>query len=95
MKSEAGRRHAGPIRQNGKHLCVQELQARPRKRVLDRAPGQFMPIGERAVLVSHHADAQATLDTLLGRPDGLLEQPRFRLARDDADELGDLARRRR
>ncbi len=73
VKSEAGRGDIGPIRQNGEHLVVQELQARPRKRALDRKPGQFMPIGERAVLIAHHADAQTPLDTLLRGPDRLLE----------------------
>src|SRR5882762_5266727 len=81
----------GPLSQYLEDSRVQLLSTRLRERVLKGSARKLMPEGKRGVLIAHHAHAQATLDAWFIRSRGLLEQPWLGLARDNADELRDIA----
>src|SRR5258708_21574947 len=86
MRETRGR-NARARREDQEYSRVQSLPARLRERVLERAPDELVPIGERAVVETYHADAETTLDTGFVRFGTLFQQPAFGSAGDDADEL--------
>jgi hypothetical protein len=70
----------GSCCQDRQHSRVQSLSARLGQRILERAPGQLVPEGQRTLLVSNHSDAQATVDSRLVETRSLFQQPRLRLS---------------
>src|SRR5271165_935849 len=84
---EPGGRDAGSPRKDGEDFRMQTLQSWLRKRVLKRSPRQLMPKREGAILVSHHADAEAPLYARFIWAAGVLQQPDFRPAGDHANKL--------
>ena len=92
---EPRRRDARPRSEDCQHAGVQALLLCLRKRIFQSTPREVVTECERARVVAHHADAQATLDAGFVVHARLFEQPRFRLAGNDAHELRDRARARR
>ena len=94
MVSEACRGDIGSRRQDRQHSRMQNLSAPLGQGALERATREFVPEGQRALLVSNHADAEATFDHRFIEWSALFQQPQLRLSGNYADEFRDFACRR-
>ena len=83
----------GLLQEHRQHSGVEILALGQRHAVFDRAAGDFVVKGQRAVGTDDHPGLQAFLQHLAAGRDHAVDQPAFGAARHDGDQVGDLTGR--